>query len=92
MHAARGGPSEHPDRQSLGQNAKLQSGSLQPMKTIKTFPRKVRETPNTFIPLPDGTQLAARIWMPPTPTRNRYRSSWNTCPTASATAPMCAMR
>ena len=34
------------------------------MKTIKTFPRKVREIPNTFITLPDGTKLAARIWMP----------------------------
>ena len=34
------------------------------MKTIKTFPRKVKETPNTFITLPDGTKLAARIWMP----------------------------
>jgi predicted acyl esterase len=34
------------------------------MKTVKTFPRKVRETPNLFIPLPDGTQLAARVWLP----------------------------
>jgi hypothetical protein len=34
------------------------------MKTIKSFPRKVREIPNTFIPLPDGTRLAARLWMP----------------------------
>ncbi len=34
------------------------------MKTIKTFPRKVTETPNTFITLPDGTKLAARMWMP----------------------------
>ncbi len=34
------------------------------MKTIKTFPRKTREIPNTFIPLPDGTKLAARIWLP----------------------------
>ena len=34
------------------------------MKTIKTFPRKVREIPNTFITLSDGTKLAARIWMP----------------------------
>jgi len=31
---------------------------------IKSFPRKVKEIPNTFIRLPDGTQLAARIWMP----------------------------
>jgi uncharacterized protein len=34
------------------------------MKTIKKFPRKVVETPNLFIPLPDGTRLAARVWMP----------------------------
>jgi putative CocE/NonD family hydrolase len=34
------------------------------MKTIKKFPRKIREIPNTFITLPDGTRLAARIWMP----------------------------
>ena len=34
------------------------------MKTVKSFPRKVREIPNTFITLPDGTKLAARIWMP----------------------------
>jgi putative CocE/NonD family hydrolase len=34
------------------------------MKTVKSFPRKVKETPNLFIPLPDGTQLAARVWMP----------------------------
>jgi predicted acyl esterase len=34
------------------------------MKTVKSFPRKVREIPNTFITLPDGTKLAARIWLP----------------------------
>ena len=34
------------------------------MKVVKSFPRKVQEIPNTFIKLPDGTQLAARIWMP----------------------------
>ena len=34
------------------------------MKTVKSFPRKVKEIPNTFIQLPDGTRLAARIWMP----------------------------
>ncbi|WP_051482999.1 CocE/NonD family hydrolase [Thioalkalivibrio sp. HK1] len=32
---------------------------------IKTdFPRKVREIENTWIPMPDGTRLAARIWLP----------------------------
>src|SRR5436190_8199097 len=34
------------------------------MKTITTFPRKIREIENLFIPLSDGTKLAARIWLP----------------------------
>jgi len=34
------------------------------MKTITEFPRKVREIENVFIPLRDGTKLAARIWLP----------------------------
>lgn len=34
------------------------------MKTIKSFPRKVREIVNAEIPLKDGTRLAARIWLP----------------------------
>ncbi len=34
------------------------------MKTTKSFPREVKEIPNTFITLPDGTRLAARMWMP----------------------------
>lgn len=34
------------------------------MKTVSKFPRKVQETSNVFIPLADGTRLAARIWMP----------------------------
>ncbi len=28
------------------------------------FPRKIREIENIWIPLPDGTRLAARIWLP----------------------------
>ena len=28
------------------------------------FPRKVREIENSWIPMPDGTKLAARIWLP----------------------------
>ena len=28
------------------------------------FPRRVREIENTWIPLPDGVKLAARIWLP----------------------------
>jgi predicted acyl esterase len=34
------------------------------IKTIISFPRKVREIENIFIPLKDGTKLAAHIWMP----------------------------
>ncbi len=40
------------------------------MKTIKSFPRKVREIANTFIALADGTRLAARIWMPADAAKN----------------------
>lgn len=34
------------------------------MKTIKSFPRQVKEISNIFIPLADGTRLAARMWLP----------------------------
>jgi len=34
------------------------------VKTVTEFPRKIREIENTFIPLKDGTRLAARIWLP----------------------------
>jgi putative CocE/NonD family hydrolase len=34
------------------------------MKIVSEFPRKVREIENVFIPLSDGTRLAARIWLP----------------------------
>ncbi|SDP32729.1 CocE/NonD family hydrolase [Desulforhopalus singaporensis] len=33
-------------------------------KVVDDFPCEVREIENMFIPLPDGTRLAARIWMP----------------------------
>ncbi len=33
--------------------------------SIRTkFPRKIREIENIWIPMPDGTNLAARIWLP----------------------------
>lgn len=32
--------------------------------TITEFPRKVREIENIWIPLSDGTRLAARMWLP----------------------------
>ena len=28
------------------------------------YPRRVREIVNTWIPMPDGIRLAARIWLP----------------------------
>ena len=34
------------------------------MKTRTDFPRRVREIEHTWIPLSDGTRLAARIWLP----------------------------
>ncbi len=38
---------------------------MTPDLLIRTqFPRSVREIENTWIPLPDGTRLAARIWLP----------------------------
>jgi len=34
------------------------------MKTVKNFPRAIREIMTDWIPMPDGTRLAARIWLP----------------------------
>src|SRR5438874_229645 len=34
------------------------------MKAVASFPRGVSEIENVFIPLNDGTRLAARIWLP----------------------------
>ncbi len=35
------------------------------MASIRTdFPHRIREIENTWIPLRDGTRLAARIWLP----------------------------
>ena len=34
------------------------------LSTVEKFPREVREIENVFIPLRDGTKLAARIWLP----------------------------
>ncbi|MBM3504687.1 MAG: CocE/NonD family hydrolase [Alphaproteobacteria bacterium] len=33
-------------------------------RTVDSFPRSVRSIENEWIPLPDGGQLAARIWLP----------------------------
>lgn len=37
---------------------------LQPVQTVRDFPRPVREIDNLFIKLADGTRLAARLWLP----------------------------
>jgi hypothetical protein len=34
------------------------------MNTVTDFPHPIREIENTWIPLSDGTRLAARIWLP----------------------------
>ncbi len=34
------------------------------MHVITTFPHRVHEIEHTWIPLPDGTRLAARLWLP----------------------------
>ncbi len=34
------------------------------MRIVDSFPRKVTEIENSWIPLPDGCRLAARIWLP----------------------------
>ncbi|NNE78711.1 MAG: CocE/NonD family hydrolase [Silicimonas sp.] len=34
------------------------------IKIITEFPRTIREIENTWIPMPDGAKLAARIWLP----------------------------
>ncbi len=34
------------------------------MKIVSQFPRKIREIEHTWISMPDGARLAARIWLP----------------------------
>ncbi|MDV7351700.1 CocE/NonD family hydrolase [Rhodococcus oxybenzonivorans] len=34
------------------------------MQTVTAFPREVRAIENTFITMPDGARLAARMWLP----------------------------
>ena len=34
------------------------------MHTVERFPREIEEWSNIFIPLGDGTRLAARVWLP----------------------------
>jgi uncharacterized protein len=53
-------------------------------KTVGTFARTVREIENLFIPLSDGTRLAARVWLPDDAEADPVPSS--SCPIASGTA------
>ena len=34
------------------------------MRVVSEFPRPVRVIEHTWIPMPDGCQLAARVWLP----------------------------
>ena len=40
------------------------------MREVRTFPREIALIENVFIPLRDGTKLAARIWLPRDAERN----------------------
>ena len=59
-----------------------------PKRIITQFPFTVQKIEHLWIPLRDGTRLAARMRAcPPEPTRSRSRPSSSTSPTASGTAP-----
>ena len=60
---------------------------LAPAVGVRTdFPRAVRRIDHTWIPLADGTRLAARIWLPEdAEQRSGAGASSSTCPTARAT-------
>ena len=34
------------------------------MRVVESFPHRVREVENVWIPMPDGCRLAARLWLP----------------------------
>ena len=34
------------------------------MKYVREFPLPVREIENLWVPMPDGTRLSARVWLP----------------------------
>lgn len=40
------------------------SGALPDSQEVRDFPHSIIERPNLWIPLPDGTRLAARLWHP----------------------------
>jgi putative CocE/NonD family hydrolase len=43
-------------------------------------PQKYREIENTWIPMPDGTRLAARIWLPDSSAHKPVPALFNYCP------------
>ena len=43
------------------------------MKTLSKFPRAVREIAHQIIPMPDGTELSARLWLPKDAAKNPVR-------------------
>ena len=49
---------------------------MQKIGVRTNFPRKVREIENTWIPMPDGTRLAARIWLPEDAVDDPVPASW----------------
>jgi putative CocE/NonD family hydrolase len=49
-------------------------------RALEAGPRAVREIENTWIKMPDGTRLAARIWLPEGAERERVPAIWNYCP------------
>ena len=34
------------------------------MRTVRRFPRRIREIEHQWIPMSDGVRLSARIWLP----------------------------
>jgi predicted acyl esterase len=59
---------------------------------VSASPREVRVVEHTPIPLGDGTELAARIWLPVDAERRPVPAILEYLPIASATAPTSAMR
>ena len=56
------------------------------VRVVHEFPRRVDVREQVWIPLADGTRLAARIWLPDDARPTPCRPSSSTSPTASTTA------
>ena len=57
------------------------------MQVVDTFPRPVRVVENVWIPLSDGCQLAARVWLPQDANRDPFPASLNSSRIANGTLP-----